>query len=193
MNRKKLSMIVIAIQVIFFVGWYMAESQAFGKPVATIQVKPEPYDPRDLLSGQYFRLNYAFSRTSDRWDQELKKSITPAWAKDLYCTDIDEQECSTYGPKQTGDVWVSLVKGEDGFHHPIAASFDKPAHTTSGHVVIKGYATKNASNLTFGIEKYFVEEGTKEPPRDDTVIMLDVYESGKVRINTLLVKGKKWP
>jgi len=194
MNRKNLSIAIIALQVCFFVGWYMAESQSFGKPIATIEVKPAPYDPRDLLSGQYMRMNYAFSRTTGRWNRETKQTEIPHWATGIKCQSTVKTDCSShYGLEQTGDVWVTLTQGTDGLYNPTAASFNKPKTVAKNAVVIRGHGTQNASNILYGIEKYFVKEGTKEPPRNNTTVKLDVYESGKVRINTLLVKGKEWP
>lgn len=193
MNRETLSIAVIALQVCFFIGWYMVESNAIGNPVTTITVKPKPYDPRDLLSGQYMRLGYEFSRADRVRIKTLLENGKRDWATDLKCKGTINQTCSRYGLIQDGDVWVTLQKGEGGFHHPIAASFNKPKNTPKDAVLIVGNGHKNASNLTFGIEKYFVPEGTREPKREDTTLKLDVYESGKVRINTLLVKGKEWP
>jgi uncharacterized membrane-anchored protein len=194
MNRKHLTIGVIALQVLFFVGWYMAESGAMGAPIATIKVKPEPYDPRDLLSGQYFNINYEFSRTTGRWNAEMKRTEPREWAGKIVCTNTKQKPCrNPYGLKQDGDVWVTLEKGQDGFYHPITASFHKPERTTANTVAIRGSGTTNASNILYGIERYFVPEGTRDPNAADTSILLDVYTDGKVRINSVLVKGEPWP
>lgn len=181
--RTQLVIVVVILQMLFFAGWYLIEAQAFSKPIAKIMVKTMAYDPRDLLSGQYIRLQYSFTNTPGRWDNELKKRVEPEWISDIK---------NKYGRiKRHTDLWVVLHE-VNGFYEPKSASFEQPINLTNGEVVIKGH-TKRYTSIEYGIEKYFVPEGTKEPNRDDTTVELDVYKGGKVRISKVFVKGKVWP
>lgn len=180
-NKKaKLVLIVVIIQMAFFATWYSYESGAFSKPIATIKVKTIAYDPRDLLSGQYIRINYEFSRPDGRWDRELKKTIKPEWAEQNYYA-------------RNSILWLVLQKNpESDTYEPKGLYDSKPTNTKNGEYVIKGLY-KRHNFIEYGIEKYFVPEGTKEPNRNDTIVELDVYNGGKVRINQVLVNGKIWP
>ncbi|MEZ5690804.1 MAG: GDYXXLXY domain-containing protein [Rickettsiales bacterium] len=184
--RTKLVIGVVILQMVFFAGWYMSEAGAFDKPVATIMVKTVAYDPRDLLSGQYIRLNYEFTNGGGRWNSELKKMVNPDWAKNV-------KEILTYDARVDTDkqnIWV-VLREVDGFYEPKTASFTKPENLADGEVVIMGHPDR--WRIMYGIEKYFVPEGTKEPDRNDTTVRLKIYESGKVRIDQVFVKGKEWP
>lgn len=184
--RTKLVIVVVFLQMLFFAGWYMSEAGAFDKPVATIMVKTVAYDPRDLLSGQYIRINYEFSNGGARWNSELKKAVSPDWAKNV-------EEVLKYNAKVDADkqnIWV-VLREAGGFYEPKTASFVKPENLAAGEVAIVGRPDR--FRIIYGIEKYFVPEGTKEPERNDTTVRLKVYESGKVRIDQVFVKGKEWP
>lgn len=60
-----------------------------------------------------------------------------------------------------------------------------------GDVLIKGRRAGRRL-IEYGIEKYFVPEGTEEPNRNDTIVELDIYEGGKSRIHKVFVDGKEW-
>lgn len=178
--RIKLVWLVIAAQVVFFAGWYAKEAGQFGAPVATILVKPEPYDPRDLLSGQYIRLNYSFSNTRGRWDSTLRQTVSPEWAGEL----------PTDYKKKPKDVWL-LLHEVDGFYEPKAISPTRFKTVDEREAQVKGRYVRG--RIEYGIEKYFVPEGTKEPSRDAMTIELDIYENGKPRISQVFVDGTPWP
>ncbi|MGO1121029.1 GDYXXLXY domain-containing protein [Rhodovibrionaceae bacterium A322] len=170
--RRRLVVLVVLLQMVFFAAWYAHESGALRQPVAAIMVETASYDPRSLLSGQYIRLAYEFSRTHNGADPQ------PWLAPQL-----------NY-PGAKGNVWI-VLKEEAGFYRPIASSDDKPDGLGAGEVVIKG--TADGRRLDFGIERFFVPEGTAEPNRDDVTVRLNVYEDGSVRIDEVFVKGAPWP
>lgn len=174
--------VIVFLQMIFFAGWYASEQDVFKKPIQKILVKTESYDPRDLLSGQYIRLAYSFTNTWGRWDPQAKATINPEWAKE-----INNYSVSTKNKKE---IWVVLHQ-VSGFYEPKIASYDKPENLSEGEVAIRG--KKDNGRITYGIEKFFVPEGTKEPKREDTTVELNVYDKGIVRINKVYVSGKEWP
>lgn len=180
--RTKLIGAFVVLQVAFFGGWYAYENGAFSKPVAKIMVKTEAYDPRDFLSGQYIRLDYSFSNPASVWDNKLKKSISPKWSEEISGDHNDPQKY---------EIWLILHKA-DGFYEPQKASYTKPDNLAQDDVLIKGYKTSRY-RIEYGLEKYFVPEGTEEPNRDDTTVELNVYKGGRARIAQVYVKNKPWP
>lgn len=168
--------------MLFFSLWYASESQQFYQPVVKIMVNAVPVDPRDLLSGQYIRIEYAFSRVPNR----VPESRVPfGWAGRIW----DGTRSSS---KVNKTVWV-VLHAVEGFYEPKDAFFTKPKALKEGEVVIKGRIMNRRGRITYGIEKYFVPERTKEPNRADTKIELEVYETGSVRISKVYVKGELWP
>ncbi len=168
--RRILVIGIVILQMLFFAGWYMYESQILSKPIAQITVKTLPYDPRDLISGQYIRLSYDFSDLS-KFVNHQQKMVN----------------------NDTQDLWVVLHQ-VNGFYEVNTVLFTKPTDIPAGNIAIKG--TKNNydyKNITYGIEKYFVKEGTKEPNHESLTVKLDVYEDGKVRIAQVFLDDKIWP
>ena len=176
--RIRLVFVVIILQLSFFAGWYAIESGVLKTPVTTIMVKTQSYGPRDLLSGQYIRLTYSFSTIIGLWDSAKKKTIYPEWAEGL-----------NVHYKYKKEIWVILHE-IDGFYEPKAASYNKPSNLREGEVAIRGII-RNIS-IKYGIERYFVPEGTPEPERDDTTVRINIYENGATRIDQVFVDGKEW-
>lgn len=62
MSKKNLYIIGLIIPVLFFVGWIASlELSMYNKPHVVIAVRG--YDPRDLISGHYLRLQLDWSKT----------------------------------------------------------------------------------------------------------------------------------
>ena len=195
--RKKLVIAVICAHMLFFAVWYAMEADMFDRPVATIKVKTVAYDPRDLLSGQYIRIAYTFSRVRTVYNSKTKTyDVSDEWAKNVMLSEknSNSKRRRYHAPKlrDATDIWVILHEAEDGFYEPKDAYYSKPDNLKDGEILLKGRAN-GWRGIEYGIEKYFVPEGTREPARDKTHVMLDVYEQGKVRINQVLVDGKAWP
>jgi uncharacterized membrane-anchored protein len=101
----------------------------------TVLVRVQPVDPRDIFRGDYVNLSYEFSRGG----------VEGIGASDQY------------GKRWEGrPVYVSLMPDSDGVHMRAGkATVLKPA---TG-LYLKGQIMRYGS-LTFGIESYFVPEGT---------------------------------
>lgn len=166
--RTKLIASIAVIQVLFFAIWYAYESYEFNQESVQIAVRPVPVDPRDYLSGQYFTFNYDFtSIVGQHWYKKIVRST------------------------EDGDtIWIELSKNTDGFYTAVNAySWEKPKEISEGNLLIEGVMDGNSA--IFGIEKYFVPEGTATPDARKTVIYLNVYENLKVRIDHVKVNGKR--
>jgi len=179
--RNILIITVVILQISFFAIWAGIESGKFSTPIATIKVKTLPVDPRDLLSGQYMRIGYEFSRIQ-RW--ENSENITPNWAQEL--------EKSNQHRRKSWPVWIVMRDNGEGIYEPIRAYKKEPTNLATGEVFIRGYH-KRWNQLTFGIERYYVPEGTPEPRRDELIMELNIHKQGKVRIKQAYVNNAPWP
>ena len=105
----------------------------------TVLVRVEPVDPRDLFRGDYVILSYGFSRTSLDSIGGLSTKERSSWKK-----------------LQGRPVYVTLVPDSNGVHYRAEkVTVVKPE---SG-LFIKGQMERYGS-MNFGIESYFVQEGT---------------------------------
>lgn len=164
---NKLAVGWVVLQVLLLAGWAWREE---GRQVegTTILVQPEPIDPRDLLRGQYLDLRYSFSST-----RNLRGLAEGA--------ELPE-------PGQT--VWVRLAE-EGGFHVPVGASAGRPNDLAEGEVGLRGSVQE--FTCTFGIERFYVPEGSDTPSPEDTIVKLRVGPDGRARIEQLIVNGSPWP
>jgi hypothetical protein len=87
-------------------------------------------------------------------------------------------------------VWVVL--GPSGrYHIPRRVEFDAPANLAPDEIVVRG--RKDGWTLAFGIERYFVPEGTETPNPEDLTVRLRVAGDGSVRIEEVLLNNRPWP
>lgn len=165
-RRLGLATAWVILQVLFFVGWALREESKFGTGVGhSILVRTVPVDPRDLLRGQYMRLAYEWSR------MEL-----PA---------VDGSV------PQGNEVWVVL--GPDGeFHVPLRAARERLVPASQDEVVLRGLIS-DGWRREFGVEKYFVPEGTDTPSANEVTVRLRVGSDGTARIETVYRNGVPWP
>lgn len=162
--RLKLAMGWIAVQVLFFGAWAASEQRKLSTGYP-VHVRTAPVDPRDLLRGQYLRLAYEFTLVPTMQDTGGK-------------------------PKPGDEVWF-VLRSEGEYHVPHAAFSQRPTMLGAGQVAIVGRAEQ--WRVMYGIEEYYVQEGTGTPVQSDTTVRLRVGKDGKARIETVMVRGKPWP
>ena len=164
MTRWKLAAAWVAVQVFFFAGWAAVEQRRLTTG-SSILVRTAPVDPRDLLRGQYLNLSYEFSRMTPFVDTGLQ-------------------------PEPGMDVWAILTPAGE-VHVPRGLFSVRPAQLGPGEVAILGRADR--WRALYGIEEYFVPEGSETPAQSDTTVRLRVGKDGLPRIEAVLVRGKPWP
>ena len=162
--RWKLAAGWVVAQLIFFASWAAVEQRRHTVGLE-ILVRTAPVDPRDLLSGQYLALSYEFSRT-------------------MSLRDVARE------PNEGEPVWV-VLKREGIFYAPDYATSSRPEDLPDGSVAIVG--RRERWRTMFGIEKFFVPEGSETPRQGDTTVKLRVSADGAVRIQQVLVSGNPWP
>ncbi len=167
-SRRRLGLAAawICLQLLFLVGWALREESKLGAGVGrSILVRTVPVDPRDFLRGQYMRLAYEWTRTEIAGMQEP--------------------------PPQGSEVWVVL--GPEGeFYVPLRAERERPVLASADEVTIRGRVGEWA-RLEFGIEKFFVPEGTETPAAKELTVRLRVGSDGVPRIETVYRNGVPWP
>ena len=167
MNRLIFASVWIALQVGYLGGWSVYEAwRMLPGRGESILVRTAPVDPRDLLRGQYMRLRYSFSSAP-----------------------------RTVGLKEHATAWVLMRPEEtDGirYYEPVGYYASKPGTTKPGDVVIRGVGNRY-NRIDFGIERYFVPEGTETPNTRDLTVRLRIGDDHRPRIEDVYLNGKPWP
>ena len=167
MNRThiKLVSIWVFLQAALLAGWAMREEFRLSEGEGvSILVRTVPVDPRDMLRGQYISLAYAFNRP-------------PTWS-----------DRGKGAPEAT--LWVVLAP-EGEFHIPARTNTTRPMNLRPGEVAMRGRARN--WRVEFGVERFFVPEGTETPNQRDITVRLRVGGDGSPRIETVYVRGDPWP
>lgn len=136
MKRSYKIGIIVILQVLFLFGMIGVRyyTLASGTPIL---LKAAPVDPWDVFRGEYVRLEYDITWVN-------------SGGLDL-------------GGNRQQDVYVVLEK-EDKYWNAAGVYLDKPV-LTGGQVFVKGKAGyfndfKGKHHVSYGIESYYVEEGT---------------------------------
>jgi uncharacterized membrane-anchored protein len=169
-TKSLLLVLVLTLQVAWIAGTSLVQEKALAQGTV-VRLATRPVDPRDLLRGDYVILSYPIN--------DVPRSVfSPPVNRPL--------------PAGT-TVYVRLEpRGE--FYEVTGASTEKiPAG--NGWVVIKGtsrYAGNISSSdyvrLEYGIERYYVREGTGNL-RGKITVEAAIPASGKAVIKQVLVDG----
>lgn len=171
--KLKLLLLVLALQSAWILGTTFVQERALaGGKVVLLETRP--VDPRDLLRGDYVTLSYKIS------DVPLG----------LFSPTL------TNGLPAGTTVYVALEpRGQ--FHEVALASTNRIA-PTDGQVVLKGQtqswwnsAAQKTVHLEYGLERYYVREGTGNP-RGKLTVQAAVPDSGQARIKEVYVDGKPY-
>ena len=172
--KIKLVILVLALQIAWLIGTAMQQENTL-RVGRTVLLETRPVDPRDPLRGDYVRLNYQIS------DVPVNLFITPVNTN------------QPYGIK----IYVALApSGTNPFWSITRASTEKipPA---ANEIVLRGKTAwtwrNNAGTIhvEYGIEQYFVAEGTGNPNGKLTALVA-VDRSGSGRIKQVFVDGKPY-
>jgi len=162
--------IVLALQTVWVLGTVAVQERALshGK---LILLETRPVDPRDLLRGDYVILSY----------------------------EISDIHVSAFGSERTnalpaGETVYVLLHKQGEFHRVLRAS-TSPIEAEPEEVLLKGvsrYGWNGTRGLTtrveYGLERYYVSEGTGNPTGKLTV-QVAVPASGQGVIKQVFVDG----
>ena len=181
MSGKRLvaAAVAVALLQIGFLGWMIAGRAAILRDGREIVLKVEPIDPRDLLRGDYVRLNYEISR--------------------IPATLVANQQAGKTGGGQQAIV-VRVARGEDGAWHPQAAWLHAAPDAAGLDAVdiagtIKAGSALGDSDATlwpdYGIERFYVPEGEGKAIEKDMRtrpfrVKVAVSKTGRAQIKALM-------
>lgn len=177
--KRTLLAVIVGVQI----TWVLALAGYHGRAVregTVIQVETRPVDPRDLLRGDFVRVGYEFSQ--------------------LAGSDFEPPlDAST--PLRRGDrVYVEMAPAPDtAFHRRVRVSREK-LDVPEGHVLLRGTVEfpmqvhgSNLVRVSYGVERYFVAEGTGTPPADARMTAeLSVASDGRAWLKQVYLNGRPY-
>lgn len=170
--KLKLLLVIIALQCAWILGTTFQQERALRVGKAVL-LETQPVDPRDLLRGDYVILNYTISTLPG----------------DLFTPPLSEI------PSAGQNIYVALEqRGE--FHVAVRAG-TSPFEPDSDQVLIIGQSqpgwwnNTNSVRVEYGLERYFVAEGTGNP-RGKLTVQAVVPASGRALIKQVFVDGKPY-
>lgn len=170
--KLKLLILILALQSAWVLYTVAVQERALSAGTA-IMLETERVDPRDLLRGDYLILNYKISNVPT-------SLFSPPVGKEL--------------PAGT-KVYVALAQRGEFF--AIARASTNEIQPVAGELLLKArsnWARWNATNtvrVDYGLEKYFVREGTGNPVGKLTVQAV-VTASGRASIKQVFLDGKPY-
>lgn len=170
--KRNLFILVLALQSAWVLYTVAVQERALaaGTPIV---LETERVDPRDLLRGDYLILNYKISNIPTNL-------FSPAVDRNL--------------PAGTA-VFVALVP--QGEFHAVSRAATNAFQPAAGEVLLKGRSTwawwnrTNSIHVEYGLEKYFVREGTGNP-RGKLTVQAVVPASGRASIKQVFRDGKPY-
>lgn len=173
--KIKFLILVLALQTVWILGTAFTQERVL-RVGQLILLETQPVDPRDLLRGDYVRLNYKIS------DVPREQFFSPPLTGEL--------------PAGTM-VFVALTSAAtNGFYHVSRASQERFTPAAS-EVLLRGTVAATwrdragAIHVEYGLEQYFVAEGTGNP-RGKLTVQAAVANSGRANIKQVFVDGKPY-
>jgi len=172
--KTKLFVLVLALQSAWILGTAVRQESTL-RIGQLILLETRPVDPRDLLRGDYVILGYKIGDVSAAL---FSPSVTEALPSG-----------------QT--IYVALARHGE-FHEVVRASTE-PLTAADGEVILKGRIDErrwwssqtNSVHVEYGLERYYVREGTGNP-RGNLTVQAAVPESGNAIIKQVFVDGKPY-
>lgn len=158
--RNKIPIVLVILLQLAFISYQYIHNEHVLANGELIKLELEPLDPRSLLQGDYVRLNYDISQIN-----ELTERFQP-------------------GEK----VKIVLSSGEDGLYeysgvYQYKGDYNVP-YDKSEHDVLINAKANGWDGFIYGIESYFIEEGTGADVEQATHAFVRVATNG----NALLVE-----
>ncbi|MCL4766893.1 MAG: GDYXXLXY domain-containing protein [Hyphomicrobiaceae bacterium] len=172
------AMAAVAVLQSAALGWMVAERMTLLESGREIVLPIVPVDPRSLFRGDYVRLSYEVTRVPGRL---LGGSVT------------------------SGEpLYVTIGRKPDGSYVPVAVSRTHPGVAAPDEVVLRGWLQRGRWDagssardlfLRYGIESYFVPEGTglelEDMAREKKLAaVVAVDRHGKSAIKGLMIDGR---
>jgi len=169
--KFKLIILILALQSVWILGTTLVQERALatGK---VILLETARVDPRDLLRGDYLILNYEISDVPAKLFAPPVEKNLPAGTK----------------------IFIALAPGTNQFYAVTRASTNEIA-PAANEIVLRGrsewnrWNRTNSVHITYGIERFYVAEGTGNPTGKLTAQAV-VSASGRASLKQVFVDGK---
>ncbi len=161
-----------------------------------------PIDPRDMFRGEYVHLDTPATRLAIRatGDARADDVVSPVVAVEpvgSWWAELPSEDAPRAAALRGRIVYVQLERrAGTGESHPISIS----TVPVAGHMNLRGRVSwyerqGERLNVDFGLDRYFMQEGTAKPVEDAlrarqrVQMEIAVASSGHARIRQLLVDG----
>jgi uncharacterized membrane-anchored protein len=176
--RIKLSIAAIALQIAVL-AYMGAEREWVVRAGRTIYLRTAPLDPRDVMRGDYVRLNYEVSRVP----------------RSLWQGSPADTNSARAWPLRDTKVYASVREDEEGVAELVALSDRRP----EGGVFLRGRSEPSWGvhvSVRYGLEAYFMEQGKaweleQRQPRDGIQVPLEMAVAVNSR-GLAVLKGHRW-
>ena len=171
--KLKLLALVLALQCAWLLATTFTQERAL-RVGQLIMLETRPVDPRDMLRGDYVILGYRISDVS-------LSAFSPV---------------RTNAPADGTTIYVALAPvGTSGFYEVKRVSLESIT-ATANEVVLCGKVARRWWNnssvrVEYGLERYYVREGTGNP-RGKLTVQAAVPKSGRATIKQVFVDGKPY-
>ena len=172
--KNKLILLVLGLQAVWVLVTVVQQENIL-RVGQTVLLETQPVDPRDPLRGVFVRLNYKISDVPAKLFSPPVKAELP------------------YGTK----VFVALAPtGTNRFYEVTRAGTESFAPAANevllrGKTQWSGRSGTDSVHVEYGIEQYFVAEGTGNP-RGKLTVQAVVSKSGRTNIKEVFVDGKPY-
>ena len=166
--KNKLLYSLLILQIIFFACWIGFNEHILRSTASKIIIlETVPVDPRDFLSGNYFILNYSFSRFNAKVQEK----------------NFDEKKKTVY----------LVLKNDGEYFKEEYITTSKPA-VSGDEIFIRGKRNSKWSKIAdYGIGRYYINEKRIEPKRTDKVdVEVAVNRYGVARVSKVFVNGEEF-
>jgi len=168
--KIKAFIIVLTLQSTLLLGLVAQQEFRLASPT-TVLLETVPVDPRDLLRGDYVTLGYKISTLPNT----------------LFSPPLSSGDAVIGKP-----VFVGLEK-RGQFHEAVRASFDRP-EPKPGQIILQGRGVRfwgSQARVEYGLERYYVKEGTGNP-RGKLTVEVAISNDGKGVIKQVFLDGKPY-
>jgi uncharacterized membrane-anchored protein len=169
--KLKLLGLTLALQMAWLLGTVVTQEAALARG-QVIRLETQPVDPRDLLRGDYLVLRYTVNTVPrERFSPPLTQALP-------------------YGET----VWIALSRRGE-FHEVVRASRER-FEPAAAEVLLKAQTTggrpqRESETVHYGLEQYYVREGTGNP-RGKITVEAVVPASGRARIKQVFLDGRPY-
>jgi uncharacterized membrane-anchored protein len=170
--RRGLFIAAIALHALALVGWAATLEWDLAH-AGRIRLEVVQRDPRDLLRGDYVRLQYVIA-------------------------DIPLEMIAGGRPDYGDRIWVTLTP-QEAIHVLVAASRTAPVTAPGQRVIVgrvhsisalSGRPSELQAHVVYGIERLYVREGAGTLPRGRVEAEIALTESGRPFLTRVFVDGR---